>query len=90
MQITFLINILIILPTVHQRSDRLCIGGSKPVRLPSPGEPPDYPRHQTVRGPLLIGHLPQLQTRRLLWPEAAGPSQPHRYVQSLPHEPVNP
>lgn len=65
-------------PPVNQRSDRLRVGGSEPVRLPAAGEPTDHPRHQTVRASLLSGNLPQLQTGRVLRSEAAGAAQPHR------------
>lgn len=63
---------------VNQRSDRLCVGSPQPVRLSAAGEPTDHPRHQTIRGSLLSGHLPQLQAGRVLRPETAGPAQPHR------------
>lgn len=53
---------------VHQRSDRLRVGGAQPVRLPAVGEPKDHSWHHAVRGPLLSGHLPQLPTGRLLRP----------------------
>lgn len=63
---------------VHPGGDRLRAGGPQPVRHPAAGQPADHPRHQAVRGPLFAGHLPQLPAGWLLWPEAAGPAQPHR------------
>ena len=74
---------LFFFPLVNQRSDRLRVGGSQPVRLPAAGEPTDHPWHQTVRASLLSGDLPQLQTGRVLRSEAAGAAQPHRSESSI-------
>lgn len=65
--------------SVHQRSDRLRVSGPQPVRLPSTGKPTHHPGHQAVRRSLLSRHLPQLQTGRVLRPEAARLTQPHRW-----------